>query len=87
MRVDRGAAAQEAGDEIAVDLRHQRGLAGVGHRAHGEAAGDMDRGPQRRGAVVEPGDVGLVGEIGDCDQHDLRVAAMREALPPPLSCT
>src|SRR5580704_9938127 len=67
-----GAAAQRAADEIHVELLPQQRRRGVAHRRHGKTAGDMDRGPQRRDALIEAGHDRLVGQIaGDREPHVL----------------
>src|SRR5262245_63603101 len=49
----RFAAAEEAAHEIVVDQPTQQLPAGIGQRGEGEAAGDMDRGPERREPAIE----------------------------------
>src|SRR5665213_2900539 len=71
--------AQLAGDQIGLDHRHQLALAGVRRLAHGEAAGEMDRGPERS-LVIEPGDRRLVAEIGGTAQLHAAIVLERKAL-------
>src|SRR6185437_11809744 len=59
-----------------IELRHQRGLAGLGDRPHGEAAGDVDRGPERVGAAIDRFHRRLVGETAGRDEAEPLVAAM-----------
>ena len=65
-----GAAAQIATDEVHVQHVQHAGLVGVGHAAHGEAAGDVDRRPQVGDAIVQPRDIVFVGQVAVADQRD-----------------
>src|SRR5262249_1025344 len=73
-------AAEEAAHEIDVDLLHQLDPARLGNGAHGEAAGDVNRGPERRNAGEQPGDRLLVGKVDGTNHLHLLVLAIREAL-------
>src|SRR3984957_2028740 len=79
-RLDRTGAAQLAGEQVHLDHGQEIGLAALGRRLHGEAAGQMDRRPQRARAGIEPGDGGLVGQLGRPDQLHPGVALERKAL-------
>ena len=73
--VDGGAAAQRAADEIHVDLLPQHSDAGFTQRRRGKAAGDVDRGPQRRDPLIETANSRLVGQAtSDGELHALMVA-------------
>ena len=57
-----------------------RGGAGLGQSARGKAAGDMDRGPERTDALIQSGDVGLIGQIAGHAGDDLLVVAQPKTL-------
>ncbi len=78
-RLDRRTAAQECGHEVHIHLLHQVGLRGLADRRHGEAAGDMDRGPQGGHARIKPRHRTLVSQLAIGDQMHLGMLAQREA--------
>ena len=73
--VHRGAAAQRAAHEVHVDLLPQRRHTGLAQRRRSKPAGEVDRGPQRRDPLIEPGDGRRIGETaGDGERHALMLA-------------
>ena len=51
----------------------ERGFVGVRHGAHGEAAGDVDRGPKVGDSVIQAGDAGFLGEVAAWHQRNIVV--------------
>ena len=76
----RGAAAQRAADIVHVDLLPERRQLISRSGAAAKPAGDMDRSPQRRDALVGALDHRLIGEIARNDELHLLVVAQAEAL-------
>src|SRR6185312_1838812 len=79
-RIYGSATAQKTRHEIAVDLRHQRGLVGVGDLADRETAGNMDRRPKTIQTFIKLIDFLFFGEIVDLNKLDALVAAQRKTL-------
>jgi len=73
--VDRGAAAEQAADEVHLDLLLQRRHAGLGESCRGKTAGEVDRCPERHDTLVESIDGRLVGETAGDAEHDVLVVA------------
>ncbi len=70
------AAAQEATDDIGVELGQQMRLVRLGDRLGGKATGQMDRGPDRSDFGVERIDLILIGQFdAGIDRHALPLRA------------
>ena len=67
-----------AADEVHVEHAHQRRLVGVGRGRHRKAAGDVHRGPQVVGALVEARHVGLVAQVAA--RHEAHAVLVRKVL-------
>ena len=79
-RLHGGAAAQHAADEIHVELLPDHGEACFLDRRRGKAAGNVDRGPERRDVPIKPFDRRFVGEVAGDRKPDLRVVAQAKPL-------
>src|ERR1700734_1641171 len=75
-----GAAAQRAADEIHVDLLVQHRRRGFTQRRRRKAAGDVDRGPQRRDALIEAPNGRFVGQAAGDREPDALMVAQPEVL-------
>ncbi len=68
---------QKARQRVHAELRDEIGCRGLGDRGHRKAAGEVDRGPERRQRLVKAVDCRLVGDVDAARRCALRHRSQR----------